>query len=281
MPETSFFHVQDGSRQLVRRFKPKGTPLGAVCLVHGIGEHSGRYVHVAQRIREAGFEAYSYDLRGFGASDGRRAYVAHFSQFLDDLGEHLQALSTEPVILYGHSMGGLIALMYALDKREPRPKALVLSAPAIAAEAPAWQRAFAPMLARTLPFLPVPTPIDLSQLSSDPAVGEAYAQDPLVQRRATTRLGDEIFRAMEWTREALLGLDLPTLLVHGGDDTLVPTRSTEVAGALAGVERIVYTGFRHELHNEPARARVFDDMVRFLRTHAGVAGRAAGSEVSG
>lgn len=284
--DTTVFELADGAKQFVRRFRPSERPWGGLLLVHGIGEHSGRYEHVGRAFRDAGLLVRAFDLRGHGASDGRRVYVSSFALFLDDLQAQLRQLEGEldaarneptdspeteppsaaPMFMFGHSMGGLIALSYVLAQRLPRVGRLLLSAPALAAETPTWQRAVAPFLARSLPRLAVPTPIRGEQLSSDPSVGAAYARDPLVTKTVTARLGDELFRAMEGARERLPGLNVPTLLVHGGEDTLVPTRATEVAGALPVVRRIVYDGMRHELHNEPGWKTVMTAQIDFLRS---------------
>jgi alpha-beta hydrolase superfamily lysophospholipase len=192
------------------------------------------------------------DHRGFGRSGGRRAFVARFDDFLDDLSAEIADLRSSrlPVVLYGHSLGGLIALAATLSDR-PRPDLLVLSAPAVAAEIPTATRLAARVLGRVLPRLMLPNGLTGDQLSRDPAVGEAYFADPLVITKSTTRLGSESFRAMDETaRRVASGIPVPTLVVHGGSDPIVPPASSEPLGALPGVERVVFPEFRHESHNE-------------------------------
>ena len=265
--------TQDGLRQLVRSWDPSGAAWGGLLLSHGIAEHSGRYEHVGAAFAEEGLRVRAFDHRGFGRSEGTRAYVDRFEQYLDDLSLRLEAVRREdetlPLYLLGHSLGGLIALAYCLSDRQPRPDRLVLSAPALDAQAPLWQRVSAPFLAQRLPRLAVPNPIDVSQLSRNPAVGDAYVADPLVYRKVTARLGHEILRWMERCRREWSGLVVPTLVVHGGEDTLVPTASSEALGTLPEVRRTVYPGLRHELFNEPEGPQVVADVSAWLGADPG------------
>jgi acylglycerol lipase len=169
-------------------------------------------------------------------------------------------------VLFGHSMGALIALTYACSCR-PAPDLLVLSAVPLDASTPAWQRILAPVLSRIAPTLLVANPISGDQLSHDPAVGIAYFADPLVQPRSTARLGAELFRAMKRARSELDQLDVPTLVIHGGADTLVPTAVSEPLAAVTGVERRVLPNLRHETLNEPEGPEIVASIVEWLRAH--------------
>jgi alpha-beta hydrolase superfamily lysophospholipase len=239
-------------------------------LLHGIAEHSGRYEHVGAQLASAGVEVVAIDHRGFGMSGGRRSYVVSFDEFVDDVADQLAQVRGFglPTVLLGHSMGGLIALSYVLQGR-PAPDALALSGPALGAAIPAPLRALVPLLARYAPRLRVPTPIKGSQLATDPAVGEAYFADPLVVRATTPALAQALIGRIEWANHHLDALALPTLVQHGGEDTLVPTRSSEPLAGRAGVQRIVYPGLRHEIFNEPTHAAVIDDLLGWLRTALG------------
>ena len=146
--------------------------------------------------------AHAYDQRGFGRSGGHRAYVERWSQFHDDVEDRLaevrSAAAGLPVVLYGHSMGGLIALGYALpDPPRPLPDLLVLSAPAIDAVVPTWKRRLADILGGTMPRFAVANTFPKGGLSSDPAVEAAYLADPLAVHRTTTRLGVSLFREQD------------------------------------------------------------------------------------
>jgi alpha-beta hydrolase superfamily lysophospholipase len=256
----------DGTPLHLRHWLPGGEPWATVLVVHGIGEHSGRYRRTGRIMAEAGLDVYAFDLRGHGLSGGRRVYVRIWDDYLDDLESRLAAVREpgRPLVLFGHSMGALLCLTYACSNR-PAPDLLVLSAPPLEASVPRWQRVLAPILGRLAPTLVLANPIAGEQLSHDPAVGAAYFADPLVQPRSTVRLGGELFKAMKAGRRGLAGLNVPTLVIHGGADTLVPTSASEPLAAIPGVERRVLPGLRHETLNEPEGPQVVAGIVKWIR----------------
>ena len=259
----------DGTSLHLRHWTPAGRPWATVLIVHGIAEHSGRYEQTGRLLAEAGLDVHAFDLRGHGLSGGRRVYVRNWDDFLDDLATRLAAVREpgRPMVLFGHSMGALISLTYACSDR-PAPDLLVLSAPPLEARVPGWQRTLAPLLGRVAPTMVLANPIPGEMLSHDPAVATAYFADPLVQPRSTVRLGAELFRAMKRGRTQLGRLHVPTLVIHGGDDTLVPTSGSEPLAAIPGVARRVLTGLRHEPLNEPEGPQVVASIVEWLRAHA-------------
>lgn len=287
--EEAPWRTRDGLVLHTRHWRALGEPWANVLLLHGIGEHLGRYERTADLLAEAGLDAYGFDLRGHGRSAGRRAYVRRWDDFLDDVQEALSAFRTTaavegsperlPAVLFGHSMGALIALTYACSER-PAPDALVLSAPPLEARIPAGLRLVAPILSAVMPTHVVENPIDGSQLSADPGVGRAYAGDPLVQSRTTARLGAEMLRAMRRARRDLVRLQVPTLVIHGGDDTLVPTAASEPLARLSCVERRVLPGLRHETLNEPEGPEIVAGIIAWLRAHLVPAGNPADPTVS-
>jgi acylglycerol lipase len=261
--------ARDGVSLLTRSWSARtGEPWATMLLVHGIAEHCGRYEHVGAQLAEAGIETRAFDLRGFGGSGGPRASVQRWSQLHDDVEEQLVAARSSapdrPLVLYGHSMGGLVVLGYVLDGRA-RPDLLVLSAPAIGAEVPLWQRLLAGPLRRFAPDLMVANGLDTTVLSSDPAVGSAYLADPLNQHRTTVRFGHALFAEQRRVEAALDRLSVPTLVIHGGEDALVPTDSSRAFEGRPGVTRLVYPGARHEVHNEAIGPTVVSDIVDWIR----------------
>jgi alpha-beta hydrolase superfamily lysophospholipase len=256
--------TRDGLVQL-RRHWSAGSPRAAVLLIHGFSEHSGRYEHVGRFLAGRQFEVIAIDLRGFGQSGGRRAYVDSFDDYLDDVEDQLREVRRIrlPVVLLGHSMGGLIALSYVLSAR-PRPDLLALSAPALGASIPAPLRSIAPALARLAPRAKVPAPITGDLLATDPAVGEAYDADPLIVRTTTPALGAALIRQMQWANANLDRLDLPTLVLHGADDQIVPARSTRAMADLPLVTRRTYPGLRHEIFNEPNHGAILQDLADWI-----------------
>jgi alpha-beta hydrolase superfamily lysophospholipase len=141
---------------------------------------------------------------------------------------------------------------------------LVLSGPALAADVPAWKRVFAPVLGRIVPKLDLPMVIDGDVLSTDPSVGEAYENDPMVTSSTSAGLGRAMFEAMEWTTENLDRLAVPTYVIHGGDDTLVPPSASEPFEGHPRAERVVLPGLRHEPFNEPSGLQVVDDLAAWI-----------------
>ena len=254
-----------GLRILRRRWSPTGDPRAVVLLLHGIGEHTGRYEHVGRRLADAGFGVVAHDHQGFGESGGTRAFVESFEWYLDDVEDQMATVRELglPVILLGHSMGGLIGAAYAMSDR-PQPDLCVFSAPALGAEVPDWQRKWAPRLSRWLPSLFIPNPLDGTILSRDPDVGAAYAADPLIRPGGTTRLGHELFQAMNVTRANVHMIPMPTWVGHGTADRLVPIEASDPFDKMETATRVTYPGLRHELFNEPEGPAVLDDVVEWI-----------------
>jgi acylglycerol lipase len=251
--------------ELVRDWNPEGEPVAAVVLVHGIAEHSGRYEAVGDRLSEAGFEVRGFDLVGHGVTGGTRGHVDDWAEFLDQIEAHVAEMRETglPLVLFGHSMGGNLVLDYPIAGR-PAPDIIVASAPALYGGA-GWQRKLAPVLARIAPKLAVPSKIKGEQLSRDPMVGERYFADPLVLTRATASLGAQLFAAMDRVAAGAGKIEVPVLVLHGEDDTIVPARSTEALGDLEGFERRTYPGLRHEILNEPEGPEILDEIIDWVR----------------
>lgn len=248
-----------------------GPPWASVLLVHGLGEHSGRYEHVGDQLAAAGLDAHAFDLRGNGGSGGRRGHVDRWSQFHDDLQERLHVVrdmaGAHPIVLYGHSMGGLVALGYLLSAR-PKPDLVVLSSPGLDSTLAAWKKALAPVLGRIVPSLAVPNGIDGRTLSRDPRVAEKVAADPACATASTARFGAEALAEQARVRRDFVSLTLPTLVLHGLDDGLVPAAASEILGSLPNVERRTYPGLRHELHNEPEGPQILGEVIAWLHKRA-------------
>jgi acylglycerol lipase len=265
-------HAAPDGTELATRHWPvsSGTPWARLLIVHGLAEHSGRYEHVGEHFASGGIETHAIDLRGFGASGGRRAWVERWSELHDDVEHRIATLRSHPpplpFVLYGHSMGGLIALGYVLDART-RPDLLVLSAPAIAATIPAWQRALVAVMSRVAPGTRLANRLPEDVLSRDPRVWTDYIADPLNEHRSTAQFASRALAEQARVSAALRRLAIPTLVIHGGDDRLVPTATSEALDGLAGVTRRVYEGTRHELHNDLESDRVLDDVVAWIRTN--------------
>jgi len=271
----------DGINLLVRRWPTAeaeaggawaGAPWASVLLVHGLGEHSGRYENVGDQMTAAGLQVESYDQRGQGGSGGRRGDIERWSQFHDDLAERLAVVRSEaagrPVVLYAHSFGGLVAAGYLLTDR-PAPDIAVLTSPGLDSELAGWKKALAPIVGRLAPTLAIPTGIDGSTLSRDPAVAAKTVDDPSCVKVTTARFGAEAGTEQRRVRAlASSGFGIPTLVLHGEDDHLVPVSASAVFEGAPLIERWTYPGLRHELHNEPEGPAIVDEIVAWLRDKA-------------
>jgi len=254
----------DFGTELIRDWAPTGPATAHIVLVHGIAEHCGRYERTGQLLADAGFHVRGFDLVGAGGSGGRRWDIDDWSKYHDQVQTHVEWARAQggSVVLMGHSLGGAIALGYLLSDR-PRPDLGVLSAPALVGGAP-WQRAVAPMLAKVAPKAAIPNRVVGEHLSRDPNVAEAYFADPLVVTKSTARFGANAFAELDRLNAELGSLDVPTLVIHGGEDVLVPTESSEELGEVECVERKVYEGLRHETLNEPEGPEVVADIVAWI-----------------
>ncbi len=260
----------DGISLAERRWCPADEPWARLLLVHGLAEHLGRWEPIGDFLANAGIDVAGADLRGFGASAGPRADLDRWSRFLDDLDEQLVDLRAasppRPVVLYGHSLGSMIALGHVLSSR-PTADALVLTGPAIDDDLARWKHALAPVLARIVPTLRLANGIEPEQLAAHPRPGFSY-DDPLVVKTSTTRFGRLSFAEQARLRGVLADLDdlpVPTLVVRGEDDPIVPARVLPLLGRFPSVTVRSYPGLRHEVHNEAAGDAVLADLVSWLR----------------
>jgi alpha-beta hydrolase superfamily lysophospholipase len=251
---------------LVARRWEAADPAYVVLLCHGYGEHVGRYEEVATRLTADGAAVYGIDHVGHGRSDGDRVLVEDFEGVVDDVRRLEHTARTEhpdlPVVLVGHSMGGMIGARYA-QRYGAELACVVLSGPVIGR----WDAVTALLAAEEIPD----APIDPDTLSRDPAVGRAYVEDPLVWHGPFKRPTLEALQAcIDAINAAGPIVNTPVLWLHGEDDQLVPIAASRegwqrIAGP--GAEQKSYTGARHEIFNETNRSEVLDDVLTFVRAH--------------
>ncbi|PAL21270.1 alpha/beta hydrolase [Sphingopyxis sp. GW247-27LB] len=264
-----------GAKLHVTRWLPEGSPKAIVLLAHGYAEHAGRYEHVAQRLTDAGYAVYAIDHWGHGRSDGTPGFVPRFSAFTGGMAELLTLVEVHhagvPRVLLGHSMGGLIATLFLIERQDAFVAA-ALSGPAIVPGAPpsrftVWISRF---LSRFFPRLGV-LALDAEGVSRDPAVVAAYRADPLVYTgKIGARLGKEFMEAMAAAQAGAATITLPILLQHGEADKLTaPEGSRYLFEHVSSADKrlIVYPGLFHEIYNEPERDAVLDDLVGWFDAH--------------
>ena len=260
----------DGLALFIRRW-PVDQLRGAVLILHGLGEHSGRYAHVAAALNELGLEVWCYDQRGSGRTKGRRGDIPQHDALLDDaklvFDKLAEATGTTPFLL-GHSMGGTIAAR-SVTGGWIRPRGLVLSSPSLRANLSRFQQWQLALGWRLTPGLALPHALPVQYVSRDAQVVSDYLNDPLVHGKITPRLAYAIIDAGAQSLHNADKLRVPTLLLVAGDDRLVNAGgSRELANKLPPelVTLLWYEGFYHEVFNEPApdRARVLRDLSEWV-----------------
>lgn len=253
---------------------PVADPAGVLLVCHGLGEHSGRYMNVVDAVVPDGWAVYGVDHRGHGRSGGRRAHLGRYADWLSDFDVFRRTAAARhpalPVVLLGHSMGGQIALAYALDHQDDL-RGLVLSAPALASNAvPPAAVPVLRTLARVAPTLR-PAGIDATKISKDPDVVAAYRADPLVHHgHPTLGLSSALYAAFDTLPERARTLRLPLLLQHGSLDELTDPAGSRLLESTSGSsDQTVrwYEGLWHEIYNEPERQQPLDDLRSWLAAH--------------
>ena len=273
------FTVADGSNlalydwPLPLRHRPRGV----VLIVHGLGEHAWRYDTLAQRLNAWGFCVRAYDQRGHGQSDGARGVIPHDDALLDDLAEviedtrqHMAQPWSCPLILLGHSMGGLVAASFVQRRMAP-VDALVLSSPALQTGIGALKKKLIALLNRLAPNLALGNGLDASKISHDPGVVQAYQSDRWVHDRISARLACFIDNNGPRVLSAAPGWSVPTLLLYAGEDKLVrPEGSSTFAQAAPGavVTSECFEGLYHEIFNEDDPLDVFAALRHWLDVQA-------------
>jgi acylglycerol lipase len=265
----------DGRPLFAQAWMPGRKARGAVALVHGFGEHSGRYAHVADRFVKTGLVFAGVDLPGHGRSKGRQGDTS-YAGLLAAIGAHIEETKRRnpglPVILYGHSMGGALVLRFAWENT-PSLAGVIATSPLIGLSmpVPGWKAVMARVLCAIAPSFIMANPLTLSDLSRDPRVGEAAGRDPLYHNMTSTALGADILQSRGWFQRVRGAFPLPLLVMQGTADRIVDAQATvELAGGLSGdVTLKTWDGFYHELHNEPEKERVFDYMITWVDAHIG------------
>jgi alpha-beta hydrolase superfamily lysophospholipase len=256
----------DGTRLFWQAWHPDEATSPAVVLVHGAGEHGGRYAHVAAQLTESGHPVYACDHRGHGRSDGPRAAIGRMATLVADLRRFIGLLDGRP-FLVGHSLGGAVALNYAIEHGDTI-EGLVLSAPAVATEAvPAPLKAIVATLSRLAPRVPA-FQIDAELISRDADVVADYRTDPLNWTgMLPARTLGELLHNMDTIPGRVVGLKVPVLLMHGSEDALCPPAGSRMVHDGAGSRDKtlkLYDGLFHEIFNEPEREQVVRDLAAWL-----------------
>ena len=253
-------------------WRPSGETRAALAIVHGMGEHSGRYGNVVDALVPKGYAIHGFDLRGCGRSPGQRGHIDAWSQFRDDVRAFLclvgEAEPGLPLFLMGHSMGGLIVLDYVL-RYSHGLAGTIASAPGLEPRGVAkpWMVGLAKVLTRVWPSFALDVELEAAAISRDPAVVEAYANDPLCHAKGSVRWGTESLAAIRWIKAHPGDLEIPILMLHGTADRLVSpagTRDFFDAVSIPEKELRLYEDGYHEPHNDVDHEQVLADVRAWL-----------------
>jgi alpha-beta hydrolase superfamily lysophospholipase len=262
---------EDGVELWGRLWLPQAEPRAVVCLVHGLGEHSGRYEHVALAFAARGHGMLNYDLRGHGHSPGARGDAPSFEHLVSDvgccLGEARARFPTTPRFLYGHSLGGMLSLDYAL-RHKPALAGLIVTSPGLrnSLEQQQAKLLLVGALGLVLPHLALPTGLNPEHISRDQSVVRAYVEDPLVHNRMTLGMARGSLAAIAYIYAHARHLSVPTLLMQGSDDQLGLAIGSKQFAELASdvCTYRVWDGLCHELHNEPEKEKVLQAILKWM-----------------
>jgi alpha-beta hydrolase superfamily lysophospholipase len=268
---------KDGIDLFVRGWEPGTRPKAVIALVHGHGEHVGRYEHVAKAMTDAGYAFAGFDLRGHGKSGGIRGHFPSWDAALQDIKDFFifltQRYPDSPQFLYGHSLGGLIVLTYAL-KNKSNLKGVIATGAALRSQVhdQKLKVIMAKILGSIAPAALIRSGLDISVLSHDPAVIKAYNSDPLVHDRMSLGFGKEGLNATDYVWKHAEEFSLPLLIMHGTADRNTYSHGSADFAKLAArknsdVTLKLWEGMYHEIHNESEKEQVFQFIIDWLDRH--------------
>jgi len=269
---------KDGTTFFIQGWEPdNGNPKAFIALVHGLGEHTTRYAHVGKAMTEAGYALIGFDLRGHGKSGGPRGHASSLDAYMQDIRQFFRLMEQRypdiPCFLYGHSLGGLLSLAYAIQYGAGLKGVMVTDAALRASlQEQKAKIAMVRLLGSFLPTMTVPSGLDPVTISRDPEVVQAYIDDPLVHYSTSLGFGKAALNAIDLCFARAKEFPAPLLIIHGkGDKLTYPSGSEDFANLVSAaggdVTLKLWDGLYHEVHNEPEKAEVFKFMIEWLDKH--------------
>ena len=270
--QQSTLSSNSGCRIYTQNWQPSDEPKAVLILVHGLAEHSNRYVGIANYFTEQGYAVYALDHEGHGHSQGLRGYINSFDDFLTTLDQYLNNIANQhpgkKLFLVGHSMGGVISSAYLLEHQQ-KLAGCILSGAALATGdviSPV-QKVVLNTLSKVLPKLPV-LQLEANDVCHDPAVVEAYKNDPHVfTGKIRVRLITEILRTADRVLKYAANISLPMLILHGGDDKMAsPSGSEKLYAGISSSDKTlkIYPGLYHEIFLEPEKLEIYATIHTWL-----------------
>ena len=264
--------TKQGGKIFAQKWLVDGKPKAIITLVHGLGEHIGRYDHVAKFFNQNQISFYGFDHRGHGKSSGIRGHIGDSQEFIEDIDTLVETSKSEnpdvPIFLYGHSMGGNMVLFYAM-KKQPEIKGVICTSPGIATgePIPPTKLMLANLLKTMLPSLTMNNGLDVNNLSRNPQVVKAYQEDPLVHPMVSTKLAMDMFSNGDWIIANAEKFGSSLLLLQGDKDHIVNLEKTKQFASKVSSSLItfkIFPDFYHELHNELEQEQVLQYILNWI-----------------
>lgn len=270
----SYFTTEDKKQLYTQEWIPEKEPAAVILYVHGLGSHGGRMDHWAERFTARGLAFHTYDQRGHGKSDGKRGHPKHISVLIRDVSTMVQSLRSrypeKPVILYGHSLGGVVAINYVISTTFTAD-ALIASSPwlkLVNSPSKTELMLYQPLIS-LVPGLTVGNRLDPKDISSDPEEVKKYTDDPLVHDKISLGLVKSVFEAGNTALRNVYKINCPFLIMHGTGDRITSARTSEeyVMNTSDRTQQTLFKGACHELHHETVRDEVFETIMEWLKKH--------------
>ncbi len=264
----------DGLNLFSQTWYPLDNPRAVIHLIHGLGEHSGRYRSWAEKLAGEGFVIRAFDLRGHGKSEGRRGYSSGYSKMLNDIDSFIElerdSYDSIPSFIYGHSLGGNLALSYAIQKNS-KVEGLIVTSPWLELTNPPSKPTIlaASILSNFLPRLLAPNGLKPEDLSRDLRIAHAYKNDDLVHDKIGVKLFTQIYEAGIKASMSIYKINIPMLIMHGSNDNITSCRCSRnfVRNSSDKTTFIEWQGGYHELHNDLDRDKVFESIVSWINRY--------------
>ena len=273
--ENSEWKTNEGEKMFSQKWLTDGQTKAVVVLVHGLGEHIGRYNHVAKFLNQNQISVYGFDHRGHGKSSGKRGHIGSNQFFMSDIDHMIAEAKKEnpeiPIFIYGHSLGGNMVLYYALSKK-PAIKGVIATSPGLGTgePVPPAKLLAAKILKTLVPAMTMDNGLDVNNLSHNPQVIKDYQEDPLVHPMISAKLATLMFSNGDWIIENASKFNLPLLLLQGEKDHIVSLEKTKLFAEKVPASLITYKifpGLYHEMHNEYEQDQVLSYILEWINQH--------------
>ena len=269
-----FIKSKDGSNLMYYSWLPNKKIKVAIGIIHGLGEHSSRYDDFAEYFCKKGYGVYSIDLRGHGKSEGKRGHVNNFKKLIDDSEEMFINIRKEnlnvPMVMFGHSLGGCIALNYLCENQSKEIDLAIISSPWLRTvlEPPKFILYIQKILVGLFPSLTLNNRLDPYDLSKDTDIVKKYIEEPLVHNKISLKMFSEVNKAIDKIENESEKINIPVLLVHGKKDNIISFKGTEkVSKKINNSKLTLYEGLYHEPHNDLEKNEILADYTSFIKNN--------------